>query len=101
MSLNIGQQNLCLLKHTQSIANLLARQWRKPDKPGRELSPNVFSISSTSTTFSEYYDEIQELLKSMARMDQLLLDTAKIGILIINVDQEVSAVNHCWHKAQK
>jgi len=56
-------------------ASLLARQWRKPDEPGQELSPRVFRISSTSTTFSQYYDEIQEQLKSIAGMDQLLPGT--------------------------
>lgn len=61
------------------VAKLLARQWRKPDEPGCELSPKVFHISSTSSTFSQYYDEIQELLKSMAGMDQLLPGTAIIS----------------------
>ena len=62
---------LSLLKFA-STANLLARQWRKPDEAGLELSPRVFQISSTSTTFSQHYDEVQKFLKSMAGMDQLL-----------------------------
>lgn len=44
----------------------------KPNGPGQELSPRVFHIASDSTTFSEYYDEVQEWLKLMAGMDQLL-----------------------------
>ena len=65
----------CTHVHTVYLAQLLARQWRKPDEPGREISPRVFRISSSSSTFSQYYDEIQELLKSMAGMDQLLPGT--------------------------
>ena len=58
-----------------SAASLLARQWRKPDEPCQEVSPRVFQISSTSTIFSEYYDKVQERLKSMAGMAELLPGT--------------------------
>ena len=58
-----------------SVAKLLGTQWRKPDEPGQELPPREFKISSTSKTFSQYYDEVQERLKSMAGMDELLSGT--------------------------
>ena len=65
-----------LLQYFCFAANLLARQWRKPDEAGREVPPRVFQISNTSTTFSQYYDEVQEWLKSMAGMDQMLPGTS-------------------------
>ena len=37
-----------------------------------ELPPRVFHIQPNSGTFGEYYDEVQELLKSMAGMDEFL-----------------------------
>ena len=43
----------------------------KPDSPGQELSPRVFQME-TCTTFSKYYDEVQDCLRLMAGMDQLL-----------------------------
>ncbi len=66
-----GQLSHCTNVITYT-AYLLARQWRKPNKPCEELSPRVFRISSDSSTFGNYYDEVQELLKSMAGMDELL-----------------------------
>ena len=53
----------------------MARQWRMPDHPGQELVPRVFHIPANSTTFGDYYNEVQELLKAMAGMDELLPGT--------------------------
>ena len=54
------------------IANLYAKQWRKPTKRGEELPPKVFQITPNSPTFGEYYDGVQDLLCLMAGMDELL-----------------------------
>ena len=54
------------------VANLYAKQWRKPVNQGEELPPKVFHIRPNSPTFGEYYDGVQELLKAMAGMDELL-----------------------------
>ena len=53
-------------------ANLYAKQWRKPENRSEELPPRVFHIQPNSGIFGEYYDEVQELLKSMAGMDEFL-----------------------------
>ena len=53
-------------------ANLYAKQWRKPAIKDEELSPKVFHITPNSPVFGEYYDRVQELLQSMAGMDELL-----------------------------
>ncbi len=54
-----------------SVATLFANQWRKARK-NEELHPRVFTISSDSTIFQNYYDEVQELLQSLAGMDELI-----------------------------
>lgn len=41
-------------------------------KRGEELPPKVYTIPKASTVFKTYYDEVQELLKSFAGMDELL-----------------------------
>ena len=61
-------RNSCCVR----TANLYAKQWRKPENRSEELPPRVFHIQANSGIFSEYYDEVQELLKSMAGMDEFL-----------------------------
>ena len=65
-----------MLSKTQLIfaANLLAMQWRKPSSPHHQLSPVVYH-AATSSTFSTYYDEVQDWLQSLAGMDELLTGT--------------------------
>ena len=50
----------------------MAQQWRDPAKRGGELNPRVFHIPSESKIFGNYYDEVQDSLKAMAGMDELL-----------------------------
>ena len=57
---------------TYGAVYLYAKQWRKPAKQGEELPPRVFHITPGSHTFGKYYDEVQELLKAMAGLDELL-----------------------------
>ncbi len=63
--------------HVQpSSAKLLARQWRKPDVTGEEIMPREFHLCQDSATFRNYYDDVQQQLKSMAGMDEFLAGTA-------------------------
>ena len=53
-------------------AKLLAKQWKLPEAPGKPVPTKDFYIPEESVSFSEYYDDIQEKLKSLAGMDELL-----------------------------
>ena len=37
-----------------------------------EVSPRIFRLSSNSSTFSDFYDKVQDDLKSISGMDELL-----------------------------
>lgn len=51
---------------------MYGKQWKKPANEGEEVPRRVFHILRSSPTFETYYDEVQESLKSMAGMDELL-----------------------------
>ncbi len=53
-------------------AEHLAKQWKLPASPGKPVPTKEFYIPRDSASFSEYYDDIQENLKSLAGMDDLL-----------------------------
>ena len=44
----------------------------RPSGQGTEIAPKVFKIAEDSTVFQEYYDELQDLMKSIAGMDEFL-----------------------------
>ena len=72
MGTHFGEGNVSAqLTHA---AMLYANQWRKPDIQEEDLylPPREFHILSSSPTFEGYYDEVQDLLKAMAGMDELL-----------------------------
>ena len=51
---------------------LLQKQWKPVQHMGETLPPRVFTVPRNSATFGNYYDEIQEILKCIAGMDELL-----------------------------
>ena len=62
------------------LAKLLADQW-KPCISARTTVPvRVFRIPSGSTSFGEYYDHIQEGLRTLAGMDELM--AGKYNVLV-------------------
>ena len=52
--------------------SLLAKQWRAADGPELEVPSRVFYVSPTSVTFNQYYNGVQDAMKAMAGMDELL-----------------------------
>ena len=54
-----------------NVAILLAHQWRHA-QADTEVSPRIFRLSSKSSTFSDFYDKVQDDLKSISGMDELL-----------------------------
>ena len=61
--------------YTPYPENLLAQQWRAADEPGQEVPTRVFYISPNSVTFNPYYNGVQDAMKAMAGMDDLLEGT--------------------------
>ena len=53
------------------VASLLAKQWRK-SQAQTELPPRIFTLSTGYHTFQDYYDKVQEQLKLLSGMDELL-----------------------------
>ena len=54
------------------------------------MPPRIFHIMQNSPTFGDYYDEVQELLKLMAGMDELL-QGARI-ILLLRKDKTLVSI---------
>ena len=59
---------VCLL----ILAELFAKHWRQPCGESKEIEPRVFLIKERSPAFGSYYDEIQDMLKAMAGLDDFL-----------------------------
>ena len=55
-----------------SLVELLSKQWRGADEPGKEIESRSFHVLSQTTTFGEYYDQTQSFLKTVSGMDPLL-----------------------------
>ena len=51
---------------------LLAKQWRSAENPGQSISARCFHVPHTSATFNAYYNGVQDSLKAIAGMDELL-----------------------------
>ena len=51
---------------------LFARQWQRPDFPGKSVLTRQFQIPDESSAFAQYYDDIQENLRLLAGMDEFL-----------------------------
>ena len=49
----------------------MAEQWKQPEQD-KEIPPHVFELSSDSTEFPKYYDEIQDTLKAIAGIDEVM-----------------------------
>ena len=60
-----------MVSYNINIDSLLAKQ-RRRSRPCTELQPRVFSLNSQSSTFEEYYDNIQGHLQLLSGMDELL-----------------------------
>jgi hypothetical protein len=62
---------------TKSSVALLASQWRKADDSNKGRK---FIVVSTTTTFGNYYDETQDILKTVSGMDPLLEGSSSVCI---------------------
>ena len=63
---------------TKSSIVLLASQWRKADESTKVVEARKFIVVSTTTTFGSYYDETQDILKTVSGMDPLLEGSSSI-----------------------
>lgn len=60
------------LKLTLVPADLYSKQWKEPSSEEKYIQPRIFHIMASSPTFGNYYDEVQDLLKSLAGFDEFL-----------------------------
>ena len=54
------------------IGTLFVKQWKRPTGQDKEAEIKIFKLPEKSTIFKEYYNDIQESLKSLAGMDDFL-----------------------------
>ena len=54
------------------VAKLLADQWKSCPSTQTSLPVKIFRIARDSTAFGEYYDHVQEGLRTLAGMDELM-----------------------------
>lgn len=52
-------------------ASIFAKERRKP-QPRKELATKKLNLNPQSHAFEEYYDEVQEHLKVLSGMDELM-----------------------------
>ena len=64
----------------KSSVALLASQWRKADDSNKGVEARKFIEVSATTTFGNYYDETQDILKAVSGMDPLLEGSSLVCI---------------------
>ena len=55
-----------------NIGMLFVNQWRRPTGQDKEVEPKMFKLPKNSTTFKDYYNNVQGSLKGLAGMDDFL-----------------------------
>ena len=65
---------------------MLAKQWRRPEEQRTSLPNRVFQLKPPYEGFHEYYDEVQDHLEKIARMDEMIsgsyLNTLPVTVIL-------------------